>query len=591
MGKLLRTQFRTHSAAQFKESLTEASNSIYYVVQGKPVPPNGVTAPDAALTNSQFQTWDEMVLGKHVTNDDAVHMVKKIEWANNTSYISYDDQTDLPNTDYFVVTSEGSNYNVWKCLANNQSSGNSTSKPLYSDVSSSLNTLYLKTADGYQWRFMYSITDSNYTKFATSGHIPVYPHANASGNAVAGSIDAYVVTNSGNNYNEFSNGSFVSVTNSTVATVNSSAFTMSSNDDFYNNCGIYIASGTGSGQLRKITDFAVSGSTRTVTIGTAWDTNPSTADSVWEITPYVTVAGDGSGATARAMINTSSNTIANVEVITRGSGYSYAVSTVEANNMAAANVAAARGIISPPHGHANNVIYELDAYSIGISVNFANNEASEIPTDNSFSQIGLVKDVLYANVQLNGNTSGTLTIGEKLTQANTGAYGYIIAGNTSQILVGNVYGAFVVGNSTNFANVSGANSGATMNVQSFFVNTSEGVRNSFSTFDQRTIFDHNRTSANEFTEDEKATQADTDANAYVHFSNSSIMAVTNVRGTFNLGMDNVVTGATSTATSRITAQTNPDLVKNSGEVLYLEEIDAVSRSNTTTETVRLVITF
>ena len=54
---------------------------------------------------------------------------------------------------------------------------------------------------------------------------------------------------------------------------------------------------------------------------------------------------------------------------------------------------------------------------------------------------------------------------------------------------------------------------------------------------------------------------------------------------------NVVTGATSTATSRITAQTNPDLVKNSGEVLYLEEVSAVSRSNTTTETVRLVITF
>ena len=86
MGKLLRTQFRTHSAAQFKESLTEDSNSIYYVAQGKHIPPGTVTAPEAAMTNSQFQTWDEMVLGKHVTNDDAVHMIKKIEWANNNPY-------------------------------------------------------------------------------------------------------------------------------------------------------------------------------------------------------------------------------------------------------------------------------------------------------------------------------------------------------------------------------------------------------------------------------------------------------------------------------------------------------------------------
>ena len=39
------------------------------------------------------------------------------------------------------------------------------------------------------------------------------------------------------------------------------------------------------------------------------------------------------------------------------------------------------------------------------------------------------------------------------------------------------------------------------------------------------------------------------------------------------------------------AQTNPDLVRNAGDIIYLNNIDAVSRSNTTTETVRLVISF
>ena len=48
---------------------------------------------------------------------------------------------------------------------------------------------------------------------------------------------------------------------------------------------------------------------------------------------------------------------------------------------------------------------------------------------------------------------------------------------------------------------------------------------------------------------------------------------------------------TTSRTSKLTAQTNPDLVRNAGEILYLNNIDAVSRSNTTTETVRLVITF
>ena len=53
----------------------------------------------------------------------------------------------------------------------------------------------------------------------------------------------------------------------------------------------------------------------------------------------------------------------------------------------------------------------------------------------------------------------------------------------------------------------------------------------------------------------------------------------------------MVTGQTTSNTSKLTAQTNPDLVRNAGDILYLNNIDAVSRSNTTTETVRLVITF
>ena len=77
----------------------------------------------------------------------------------------------------------------------------------------------------------------------------------------------------------------------------------------------------------------------------------------------------------------------------------------------------------------------------------------------------------------------------------------------------------------------------------------------------------------------------------MHFANSTTVAVTSQKGTFSIATDNVVTGQTTSRSSKLTAQTNPDLVRNAGEILYLNNIDAVSRSNTTTETVRLVITF
>ena len=272
--------------------------------------------------------------------------------------------------------------------------------------------------------------------------------------------------------------------------------------------------------MRKISDYTAS--TKTVVIDTAWTTNPVTADSVFEITPSITIKGDGTtAATARAMVQTSTNTIANVEVITRGAGYTYADITIEANNMNSANLAVIRSPISPPGGHGSNPINELESKHVGISVEFANTEANNISTDNSFSQIGLIKDPLYANVQLTGTVSGSWTDGEQITQANTSAYGYVISSNSSAVLVANVYGKFVVGNTTNNANVSGADSSATMNVSSFYVNTSEAGRSSFDTFDQRYVFTQNTTSVSTFQEDEKIVQADTNANATVFFANSS----------------------------------------------------------------------
>jgi hypothetical protein len=601
MGTLIKKEFKTHNAKQFIESLDETSNSIYYVFTGKPqtFTEASTPTPTDSIANAQYQVWDEMISGKQITTSDVKHMLEKNTWATNTAYQAYDDHNgSLNGSDYHAVTSEGSDFHVWKCIANNQSSGNSTSKPLYSDVSSSLNTLYLKTDDGYQWRFMYTITGTNNTKFTTTNYIPYIAHTNASTNAVSGSLDAYIVTNSGNNYNEFCNGTFTTVTNSTSQVLASSDFTLSTNNDFFVNCAIYIKSGTGAGGLNKITDYV--GSSKTITLESAWDTNPSTSDSVFEITPSVTLKGDGSNATARALVNTSSNTIANVEVVTRGSGYTYVDATIEANNMASANVAAVRAPVAPTGGHGFDPINELEASHVGISVELANTESSNIPTDNDFRQIGIIKNPKHANVQLNGIADGTWTTGELVTQANTTSHGYVISANSSSVLLANVVGHISVGNSTNHANLSGGTSSATMNVTSLFVNTTEAAtinvsnesqRSSFITFDQRHIFKQNLGSASAFNEDEKIVQDDTSANAFVYFANTSKVSATSVKGTFNIATDNVVTGATTSRSSKLTAQTNPDLVRNAGDIIYLNNIDAVSRSNTTTEIVRLVITF
>lgn len=68
-------------------------------------------------------------------------------------------------------------------------------------------------------------------------------------------------------------------------------------DDAYNGQLIEITGGTGSGQVRKISDYV--GSTKVATVDTAWSTNPD-ATSTYEIFGQPLTVGAGNSATSAA---------------------------------------------------------------------------------------------------------------------------------------------------------------------------------------------------------------------------------------------------------------------------------------------------
>ena len=582
-------EFNVHSAEQLTESITEASNTMYYVFSTKHTAysESSTPTPNASIANSLFQTYDEMLFGKLVTSNDISQAIYNNAWSNGTIYYAYDDQdATLNDKVYYVSTSEGSDYHVWKCIDNNGNSV-SNSQPLFSDVSSSLSSLYLKTAtDGYQWRFMYTIPAATYTKFTSNNYIPVVAHANASGNAINGALDAFVVSNSGNNYNEFANGSVVLGTNGMLFTINSTSFTLSGNNDFYNNCSIYFTAGTSNGEIREITDYVSNSTGKFVTVNTAFSSTPDST-SKFEITPTVRIKGDGSNAIARALINTSTNTVANIQVLQRGSKYTYADVTIEANKMASANLAVVRAVIGPFGGHAHNPASELDGRYVIISTNFANNESTNIQTDNDFRTIGLIKDPFYANTRITIDApTANFQVDETVTDSGTGATGTLVASNTTTVNLTNASGIFLLS-----SNVTGSITGATANVTAVRVNDSDSGRANYHYFQQTTKFEHNLVSGSVFTEDEAVSQATSGANGVVYQSNTTHTSLTTVRGDFEAANSYIVTGGTSSQTARFKSTIPGDLVRGSGEVLFLKNIEAVSRSNTLTETVKLVLKF
>ena len=598
MARLTTTFFKVHVANQLLESISETAPSTYYAYVSQSRPWEGEDTPDPEESGTAASdTYEGMVFGKRVTVSDACIMAPRYDWISGQVYSMYDDDDpDLYTKEFFVCVAANTEYHVFKCL-NNVGGIPSTAKPLREDTTES-DTFY-QTSDGYQWKYLYSISSSVFRTFATNDWIPIQSNANTSGNASPGVIDVITVVAPGTNYNSYSNGYFQNISadangNFSYCTIESSS---SANANFYKNSAIKVVAGPGAGQQRVITEYTVAGGQKVVYLDDPWEpTDPPDTSSQYEITPNVVVTGDGSGVQARALINASSNSIYAVEVTARGNNYTYATTVVNgntgqvnatSNTLISANSAELRVIIGPPYGHGGNLAEELGATALGFSVEFANNENGLIPDNGSYRQIGLLRDPLFANVTLTlSSISGTFTVGEEIEVVGTSLGGEVTNynANTSTLTLTNVSGGVAVS-----ANIIGATSNASATVSTLVIN---GVSKDFTTFDQRTRFGVTFNGTPVFDEGDLVTQTVTEANGYVHFANTTFVALVDKQGIFttnDVGNPNPLT--TNSCSANVNSILSGDIKKGSGQLLYIENIEPITRDSSLSETLRFIIEF
>jgi len=405
--------------------------------------------------------------------------------------------------------------------------------------------------------------------------------------------------------------------------IESTTSSLSSNTDFYKGSVFYITAGAGAGQQRTISEYIVTGSARRVLLATQF-TTAIDSTSRFEISPRISVIGDGTGLEARAIVNTATFAVDTVDIINRGSGYTFGTAQVFGNTgivegndsdgnpiIGQANNANVSIIIGPKGGHGSDPITELDGSTIGISVDFANNEGGNISINNDFRQFGLLKDPLFANVQLSiANTtltdgsagSGTsFAVNDVVTQSAgdnavaNGAHGVVKSRAAGTIAVANVYGNFITsGSNTSLRIVNAANTSA--NVISALTNPSRSTSDTNS-FDQRLVLTGFSNQASvAFTSDEIIKQDSTDATGVIEVINSTSVAITRVQGNW-LASDTAsgtyysFNGQTSSGRGYFTGIRQPDLVQGSGEVLYIENGQPITRSAAQTERIKLLIEF
>lgn len=584
--QLISNYFRLHNVKQFRESVNETANSVYYVFAGYHVPYPSGDSVVPTITNTVEETfrnsYRNMVFGKRVGTADVNAMVPLYMWTANTAYKAYRSDEDLSNAQFYVITNEGSFYRFFKCLDNN---GNNLSTVSPAFIDTSANASFYQTSDGYIWKYVASVSSVVFTKFSTPAWAPIVVDANVSGNAISGAIDVVKVNFPGSNYNTFFANVFT-VNDLRVggdATKYNLANNASASNGFYTGSFLYITGGTGFGQGKTIVDYIVVGSSKLVTVDSAFSVALDVS-STYEITPSVSIIGDGSNAVARAIVNNSvSNSVASVQIIQRGKNYSFANLTVVGNTGGVTNSATLQAVFGPKGGHGFDVEYELGTSAIAVSVAFSNSESNTIPVKNDYREIGLLKDPLFANVVYTvASVVGKFTIGETVTQSSSNSSAIVNNwDNISVLSLANVSGIFTLGTP-----VVGQTSGASANLQSFVIN---GTAKNFNTFDQRQKFTYTVLSG-VFVQDEIVFQGNVAVtNAVFHSNDATYIYLTNVKGT--LGTGNTIVGATSGASANLVTSFPADLTVGSGEVIYIENINPISRGNSQSEQIKFILEF
>lgn len=413
---IITSKYRSDTARLFMDDIIQ--NDYYLFIS---------STENTRVLNTHFsknEFLEKTLFGKRIDQEEIFFMVKNNPWQINTIYTQYDDREDLSGKKYYAVVypenNETDDYKVYKCLFNNYGS-QSISPPNYSITQP--DQIY-QLADGYIWKFLYSISVLDFEKYNAMGYIPLPQSSNNAIIEETSSIDQIFVENANENRGyETVVGTIEQVDTFTVNTgtdlapiietfvgnitiaAPSGAFNQIA--EYYAGYSIYITNSNDVSELYTIDSYSYNNITGNAVIRLRGSVNLDPAligESTYQIIPRIEIRGDGIGARAIPIVSETGN-ITTVRVLNRGSGYTNATAVIpdpfgfdpSSLNSLDERVTL-RPILSPIGGHGSNLADELGSKSILLYVTFNEFDNEIIPASNSFASVGIVKNPTFKSL-------------------------------------------------------------------------------------------------------------------------------------------------------------------------------------------------
>jgi hypothetical protein len=166
MTQSLRPGFGGALSKSFFEDVLFRRNNYYYFL-GK-IEPWGLDDNDQGIEygfedETERKLRSKIVFAKKISPSEVTQAVKRYDWESGVVYDMWDQTVDLRDRPFYVLNSE---FGVFKCLDNSQSTP-STVQPVGKPLSP------LRTADGYLWKYMYTIPPVKRARFLSFLSMPV----------------------------------------------------------------------------------------------------------------------------------------------------------------------------------------------------------------------------------------------------------------------------------------------------------------------------------------------------------------------------------------------------------------------------------
>ena len=189
----------------YNEIISQRSNYYYYI--GRVIPWSDEENPETTRNTGEYEylVRNGIIAIKKIDVNNVSFVVPRRDWETGTVYDQFDSDystsytsssgaTSIKTAKFYVLTTD---FNVYKCLFNNNGA-QSTSKP------SGTNPNPQTYADGYIWKYLYTIPLSLRNKFLTSTFMPVQTQVTNKFYS-NGLVDSIVIDNKGSGYSNNSN--------------------------------------------------------------------------------------------------------------------------------------------------------------------------------------------------------------------------------------------------------------------------------------------------------------------------------------------------------------------------------------------------